>query len=747
MLKHTWVAVLLVGLGVVAQAQGPRRIALGDWPELRGPDRDGTSRETGLPEKWSASGENLLWRAPYGGRSTPVIFGNHVYVQNPSGREAALQERVMCLDADSGKVLWEYKFSNFQSDVPSHRIAWASPAVDPQTGNVYAFGSGAMVIALSKDGKPLWHRSVGEEFAAFTTHGGRTMSPLIDGDLVIVYAAVSNWGEHANRSSRYIAIDKRTGEIVYVANPGGRPFDTSFAPPLITSINGLRLLIAGLGDGTVHAIKPQTGEKVWSFVMTKRAINVGVVVKNGTVIVSHGDENLDTPQLGMLAAIDGAQAGDIKTTKWKSTGTEFAFSSPVIDGNRFYEVDGGANMMAFDFETGKELWNKRLGTTAQQAALVLADGKLYVGTASGKFWILRPRADGVDVLSEVTLPISKSSCCGAEGVPEQVLSGAAVSRGRVYFSSVDAVYAIGPKPARTQTGFAVDEPAAKAEGEPAWIQVTPTELTLKPGQTVKLHARLFDNKGRFLREDKATWSLDGLKGAVTDGSFVVAGDQVDQAGVIKATVGALTGSARAKVSRALPWTETFESYAEGATPPGWVSMTAGQFAVATLGGQKALEKKALGTLFKRIRAFMGPTTLADYTVEADVQAPTKRRQQADAGITAQTYSLVLYGTDQKLKIESWEPEIHRTVTKDFAWPADTWHTLKLRVENMPDRTVRVRGKAWRTGTPEPSEWTVEKIDPIGSHEGAPGFFIDAEFGAFFDNVKVTPNQQVTSAGK
>ena len=70
------------------------------------------------------------------------------------------------------------------------------------------------MIALSKDGKLLWERSIGEEFAAFTTHGGRTMSPLIDGDLVIVSAAISSWGTQANRAHRFVALDKRTGDIV-----------------------------------------------------------------------------------------------------------------------------------------------------------------------------------------------------------------------------------------------------------------------------------------------------------------------------------------------------------------------------------------------------------------------------------------------------------------------------------------------------------------------------------------------------
>src|SRR5436309_1720705 len=177
-----------------AQPSTARRVALGDWPEARGPSRDGQSLETGLPEKLALNGENFLWRAPYGGRSAPIAMGDRLYVQNPSGRGPALQERVMALDASSGKVIWEYKFEVFQSDVPPHRVGWASPAADPETGNLYALGVGALVVALNKDGKLLWDRSIGEEFAAFTTHGGRTMSPLIDGNLVIVSAAISSWG-------------------------------------------------------------------------------------------------------------------------------------------------------------------------------------------------------------------------------------------------------------------------------------------------------------------------------------------------------------------------------------------------------------------------------------------------------------------------------------------------------------------------------------------------------------------------
>ena len=739
--RSSLLAACLSAIGVLTSAQslGPRQVALGDWPEARGPNRDGVSAETGLVERWAPNGQNFLWRAPYGGRSAPIVMGNRVYVQNPAGSGPTLQERVMALDADTGRVVWEYKTNIFQSDVPAHRVGWASPAADPQTGNIYVLTVGAEVIALNRDGRLVWSRSLGEEWAAFTTHGGRTMSPLVDGNLVIVSAAISSWGAAANRAHRLVALDKRTGDIMYVANPGGRPYDTAYAAPTIATIGGLRLLVVGLGDGAIHAIKPQTGEKVWSFVAAKRAINTGVVVKDSTVIVSHGDENLDSVELGMIAAIDGSQTGDIKTTKWAVKGDQFGFSSPVLDGTRIYQVENGGRLKAFDLETGRELWRQALGTV-QKAPLVFADGKLYVGTESGKFFIIRPGATRAEVLSEVELPISKNSVQQADGTPEPILAGAAVSRGRIFFVSSDAVYAIGPRAAKAVTGLVVNTPAQQGDGAPAWVQVAPTELVLKPGQSVALHARLFDAKGRFLREEPAaTWSLQGLRGTVANGTFTAAADQGGQAGTIRATVGTLSGDARARVVSALPWSETFDAFADGAVPPGWINAVAGKYTVVTLDGQKVLQKAPDESIFQRGRMFIGPGDWSNYTIEADVRVATRRRQIGDIGITAQRYTLVLYGNSQQLKLEPWEPETQRTVEVAFAWKADAWYHLKLRVENMPNGQVRARGKAWPTGEPEPAQWMIDKVDPIGNRQGAPGVFAFAQFGAYLDNLKVTAN--------
>jgi hypothetical protein len=254
--------------------------------------------------------------------------------------------------------------------------------------------------------------------------------------------------------------------------------------------------------------------------------------------------------------------------------------------------------------------------------------------------------------------------------------------------------------------------------------------------------RSFDAQGRFLREETgATWALTGLKGAVAaDGTFTADAGTPEQAGVIKATVGSVSGDARARVARPLPWTETFDSMEEKTVPPGWIIVGTARTAVGTIDGQKALVKQPDETIFKRYRAFVGTVDLSNYTIEADVRGTSRRRQMPALGVTAQRYSFVIYGNDQVMKIESWSPETARSATAPFEWKPDTWIHLKLTVENLPDGSVRARGKAWPTGQPEPATWMIEKLDRIGNRKGAPGFFIDADYGAAIDNIKVTANQ-------
>jgi hypothetical protein len=185
--------------------------------------------------------------------------------------------------------------------------------------------------------------------------------------------------------------------------------------------------------------------------------------------------------------------------------------------------------------------------------------------------------------------------------------------------------------------------------------------------------------------------------------------------------------------------ETFDGIPVDGVPKHWIS-TGGKYSVREVEGNKLLVKNPNPPAFKRARSFFSPADWSDYTTQADFRAVEKRRQMGDAGVVAQRYELAILGSSQKIELRSWQIEEKRTVSKPFAWKADTWYRLKIQVENLPDGKVRARGKAWLATEPEPAEWTLERIDPLGNHHGSAGIFADAPNEVFIDNIKVTPNK-------
>src|SRR5688500_4980273 len=336
-----------------------------DWPEWRGPSRDGRSAETNLPARWSPQGESLAWRIPIGSRSAPVAFGNRLYINSPTpGDPSRTQERLMAIDADSGKVVWERPFSLFLSDVPQHRASWASPAVDPETGNIYLFTVAAQLVCVSPDGKVLWDRSLTDEYGAVTTHGGRTTSPIIEGDKVILNALILAWGDLNRPGNRYFAFDKKTGQTIWISSPQARHYDTNYSTPIVSTIDGTQALIVGGTDGVYHALKLNTGERMWSIEVSKRAILNSPLVRDNVAYLTHGEENIDTTEMGMIAAVDATGTGalDKQAFKWNTHGFLPTFASPVMDAERLYSVDNGAIVAAFDLKDGKQVWQRTLGT-------------------------------------------------------------------------------------------------------------------------------------------------------------------------------------------------------------------------------------------------------------------------------------------------------------------------------------------------------------------------------------------------
>lgn len=720
-------AVALFGMMVVTGAS--------DWPEWRGPARDGRSAETGLPSTWSPRGENLAWRIPIGSRSSPVVFGNRVYLLQPYGDLANTQERLVAIDADSGKVLWDRRFSVYLSDVPQHRAGWASPAVDPETGNVYVMTVGAELICVSPDGKIVWDRSLPEEYGAVTTHGGRTTSPTIEGDKVILNALVLAWGDLNRTNNRHFAFDKRTGHTIWVSSPQVRHYDTNQSPGIVADIDGMKTFIVGGTDGAYHALKLNTGEPVWRIDVSKRAILNGALYRDGIAYITHGEENIGTTEMGMIAALDARRTGELKpdALRWSTHGFLPTFASPVMDNERLYTVDNSAIVAAFDLKTGAKLWERGLGTL-QKGSPLLADGKLYVGTENGKFFILQPSAKGVQVLDEDLLGTAES--------PEMIVASPVVADGRIYLTSMDATYAIGKRVARGARTPTAGASAGAGAGPVTHVQVFPYEALLAPGGKQSFRVRSYDAKGNLVREEPAasvTWAADQLAGTVTNGTYVAPADG-STAGFVKATVGGVTGQARVRVIAPLPWTFDFEKPAAEAPPSWWVGAPGKVFQRTVEGAGNVLLRPRDETVGRRAKVLMGPPTLTNYTIEADVRSREQRRQRGDVGLINERYGLVLFGNGQKVELHPWQAADEMTVRVPYKWDAEKWYTMKLRVDQQPNGVTQIRGKVWLKDEAEPAAWTVEKMDRIGHHQGSPGIYADGISDVYFDNVKVYKNR-------
>ena len=196
------------------------------------------------------------------GGGTPVIANGKLYTfgyyDDPKDL-SEVQEALICLDPETGKLEWEYRFRDYISDVVYNRYAVGAPIVDAETGNIYLQGSNGRLMAFSDDGKRLWEHSLVEQLARLTFPNGRTGSLGLQGPVVIVHCVTANWGRSGPARARLYAFDKITGALVWYSTPGTVPDDSSFAMPVYASIEGHRVGYTGHGSGNITTVDMRTG--------------------------------------------------------------------------------------------------------------------------------------------------------------------------------------------------------------------------------------------------------------------------------------------------------------------------------------------------------------------------------------------------------------------------------------------------------------------------------------------------------
>ena len=707
-----------------------------DWPSWRGRAQTGVSDATGLVSSWSPDGDNLVWSDSWVGRSTPAVFDGRVCANGRSGDGVDEQEVVACWNAETGAKLWQHHFNIANTTVPFNRVGWGSVAGDPETGYLYAMNIDGYLNAFDRDGTVVWSWRLAEDFGRASGYGGRTSNPIVDEDQLLLGVIGAGWGNLAGPPRhRYVSFDKRTGDVRWVSTPGGTVADMNTqSVGVIGVINGERLWIDGNADGRIYAIKARTGEKVWEFHLSKRGINVSPVLAGETVYAAHSEENLDAGTMGRVVAIDATGSGDVTATheRWRADELAVGFSSPLLHDGRLYVIDNSANLSAIDAATGALQWEQSVGTVGK-ASPVWADGKLFITETNGNVTILQPDANGATVLDHDELQVA------AENRDAEIYGSFAVGYGRLYVTSEAGIYCIGdPSAPFTTTASASPDLGAEAPAAdtPTVLQVVPAEVIAAAGDRVEFTVRAYDDNGRYLGARDAAWSLDELAGASVSPQGVLSTDAraANQAGSVTATAGGLSAVAQVRVYAPLPWSENFES----GRPPFWIG-GGGSVAVADLDGNQVLRKGASRTGIHRHAIYMGPTSMAGYTVQADVLSTQQGRRRPDIGLINSGYTMDLQGNRQKIQIQSWAAELRVMAEVDFPWEPDTWYRLALRVDIEGERGI-VRGKVWPRDDPEPADWTLTVEDPLPNRTGSPGIIGYSPIDIYFDNVSVVENR-------
>ena len=709
--------------------------AANDWPSWRGRAQTGASDETRLVSSWSPEGENLVWYDRWVGRSTPAVFDGRVCANGRIGDGVDEREAVACWNAETGEKLWQHDFNVLNTTVPFNRVGWGSVTGDPETGYLYAMNVDGHLNAFDRGGAVAWSWRLAEELGRASGYGGRTSTPIVDEDQLLLGIIGAGWGDLGGPPRhRYFGFDKLTGEVRWSATPGGTVADMNTqSVGVVGVVGGRRLWIDGNADGRIYALNARTGRKVWEFHLSKRGINVSPVLAGDTVYAAHSEENVDSGVMGRVVAIDATGSGDVTAThqRWAVDELAVGFSSPLLHGGRLYVIDNSANLYALDAETGAVQWDRSVGTVGK-ASPVWADGKLFVTETNGNVRILEPGPDGAVELDHDELQVE-------DGRYAEIYGSFAVGYGRLYVTAESGIYAIGDPgaPFDATAGAGPDDGAeAMPTGTAASLQVVPAEVIAAAGDTVAFRVRAYDENGRFLGARDAVWSVDGLAGASISGDGVLATDAraANQAGTVTAVAGALSASAQVRAFAPLPWSENFEN----GRPPYWIG-GGGSLAVVDLDGGQVFRKGASRTGIHRHAVYLGPADMTGYTVQADFMASPWRRRRPDVGLVNSGYTMDLQGNRQKIQIQSWAAELRIREEVDFPWEPDTWYRAKLRVDADGGRAL-VRGKIWPRGEAEPPGWTITAEDPFPNRNGSPGIIGYSPIDIYFDNVSVVENQ-------
>lgn len=388
-----------------------------DWPQFRGPNRDGASRETGLLKNWPAGGPKVLWKGPMGeGYSHLSVSKGRLYTLFGEGNN----DVAAAYDTGTGKQLWKVplgrKFLSDQGNGPR-----STPTVDGDM--VYTLTAQGRLAGLNAaDGKKVWEHDLQTKFGAEPPQWGISTSPLVEGNLLLVDVGGSG-------GKSLVAFDKKTGKVVWTSQNEA----AGYSAPIAITVGGVRQVVFFTGRALL-GVAPKDGKLLW-----RVAWRTDWDVNAATPIFVPPDKLYVSSGYGVGATLYQIKVADGKVgvdEVWQSRKMKNQFSSSVLHNGHIYGFDDSV-LKCISAATGEEKWKESgLG----HGSLILADGHLVVLSERGKLLLVEANPAGY-----------------REKGSTQVLSGRCwtaptVADGRLYLRNQEELLALNwtstvPKPA------------------------------------------------------------------------------------------------------------------------------------------------------------------------------------------------------------------------------------------------------------------------------------------------------------
>jgi outer membrane protein assembly factor BamB len=358
-MKSFLVAVGLLATGLLCQA------ARGDdWPQWRGPDRTGLSKEKGLLKEWPKDGPKLLWEQKDigGGFSTPAVVGDRLYLMTNRDDD----ESATALEVKDGKPAWSTKVGKVGKNMgPQYPGTRSTPTVEGD--RVYVLGSDGDLACLGRDkGDIIWAKSLKKDFGGKPGAWAYSESVLIDGDTLVCTPG--------GKEAVMVALNKKDGSVIWKC-AGGEDDAAAYSSAIVAQVGKVKQYVQFLGKGLI-GVDAGSGKLLWRYNKTSdQAANIPTPVFHDDSVFTSTQRN-------------GSGLNRIKVSGDAVTSEEVYFNKTALNsiggvvlvGDYLYGTNAKGELICMDFKTGEVKWtNPSVG----MAAVCYADGMLYVRAQGG----------------------------------------------------------------------------------------------------------------------------------------------------------------------------------------------------------------------------------------------------------------------------------------------------------------------------------------------------------------------------